>query len=188
MKYLKKGITLKRAIISGLLTAICLFSSSTDAKSILLEPKRGKIIAGYELRYNPDNEFRHGFSAGIKTFRSSGNQLEDYKFSFFNPYSIGFSFNGLFYPRANKLVRRIDIYEAGFDIGAGIYGKKYLNSLELVIGAARAGVNSRGDWMWTPNVGIDFEVHPIVLRGFLNGYVGRNEQAYGGSLDVGLSL
>jgi len=58
----------------------------------------------------------------------------------------------------------IDLYEFGLTNGFGKYDPKSKDSLELLIGAFRMGINSESEIMWTPSVKVGLEMYPFYLQ------------------------
>ena len=155
--------------------------------------------ASYALRTIPHVGILHGFGVGFKDFQKCVPEQPDKTYASYSPDVISTSRHGLFCfdesPHSDEFSfnalfgHEKNLYEFGGTAGLGRYSQKSTSSMEVVLGLLRMGITSRGEVMWTPEVGLDLDIYPFSIQPKASLYLARNYMdGFGFSFNAGTSF
>ena len=136
------------------MTALMLTTSCASINKYLHRNVTHKKVGfGYSLSQTPE-DWKQGGEIMVKMYRNNRNTSKNKNINSSGEYSVNLLSTG----------SEIDLYEFGLTHGFGKYNPKSKDSLELLVGVLRMGINSESKIMWTPEVKLGMDLYPFYLQ------------------------
>ena len=119
-----------------------------------------KVGFGYSLAQTPE-DWKQGGEVLVKMYHHNRNRSKNKISNHSAEYSLNLLSTG----------SEIDLYEFGLTHGFGKYDSKSKDSLELLVGVLRMGINKDTEIIWTPEIKVGLEIYPFYLQTGIDFYL-----------------